>query len=230
MRYIGSKLKLIGFIKEVVAKYCGEDISDKVFCDLFAGTGIVGRSFSPIVKKVIANDLEYYSYIANKVGLEGYDEKTVKNVVNKLNEINGNPLLPFAQAYADGGSCGRMFYTAENGAKIASAREFLSLIEDMLDGRDFRAALLSIIDGSDAVANTTSVYGAFLKAFKPSALCPVQFKMPLVSERVSADNDVYQENANDLVKRISGDILYLDPPRSEDPLNPNLFQLYLSGP
>ena len=212
MRYIGSKLKLIGFIEEVVKKYCGEDISDKVFCDLFAGTGIVGRSFSPLVKKVIANDLEYYSYIANKVGLEGYDKKTVERILAKFTKIEGNPDLPFAQAYAYGGSKGRMFYTAENGAKIAAVREYLEFIRDILDEKDFNAALLSIIDGSDAVANTTSVYGAFLKSFKPSALAQVAFKLPTTIENTQQENEIYQENANELIKSINGDILYLDPP------------------
>ena len=212
MRYIGSKLKLIGFIKETVWKYCGEDISDKVFCDLFAGTGIVGRSFAPLVKKVIANDLEYYSYIANKVGLEGYDRKTVERILAKFTKIEGNPNLPFAQAYAYGGSKGRMFYTTENGAKIAAVREYLEFIRDILDEKDFNAALLSIIDGSDAVANTTSVYGAFLKSFKPSALAQVVFKLPTTIENTQQENEIYQENANELIKSINGDILYLDPP------------------
>ena len=212
MRYIGSKLKLIDFIKGVVKKYCGEDISDKVFCDLFAGTGIVGRSFSPLVKRVIANDLEYYSYIANKVALEGYSKKTVERILAKFAKIEGNPNLPFAQAYSDGGSKGRMFYTAENGSKIAAVRDYLDFVKDILDEKDFNAALLSIIDGSDAVANTTSVYGAFLKSFRPSALSPIVFKLPATIENEQQENIVYQENANDLIKSISGDILYLDPP------------------
>lgn len=212
MRYIGSKLKLIYFIKEVIQKYCGEDLSDKVFCDLFAGTGIVGRSFSPFVRKVIANDLEFYSYIANKVALEGYDWETVERVIRKLNSIEGDSSLPFAQAYADGGSKGRMFYSAENGAKIAAAREFLEYVKDILDEKDYNAALISIIDGSDSVSNTTGVYGAFLKTLKPSALAPVVFKMPVSIENTNQENEIYQENANELIKRIEGDILYLDPP------------------
>ena len=212
MRYIGSKLKLIDFIKEVIQKYCGENISDKVFCDLFAGTGVVGRSFSPLVKKVIANDLEFYSYIANKVGLEGYNKESVERIIKKLRTLEGDSNLPFAQAYADGGKKHRKFYTAENGAKIAAARQYLDLVEDILDEKDFRAALLSVIDGSDAVANTTSVYGAFLKEFKPSALAPVQFKLPKATEKEGQENEVYQENANELIKNIKGDILYLDPP------------------
>ena len=66
MNYIGSKLSLLPFINQIIGELVGKDLSDKVFCDLFAGTGIVGRSFKNKVKKVIANDWEYYSYVINR--------------------------------------------------------------------------------------------------------------------------------------------------------------------
>ena len=66
MNYIGSKYKLSDFIQTSVRKVAGEDLSALVFCDLFAGTGTVGRTFKPMVKKVISNDVEFYSYVLNK--------------------------------------------------------------------------------------------------------------------------------------------------------------------
>nr|MBL0687412.1 DNA adenine methylase [Sulfurospirillum sp.] len=45
MNYIGSKLKLSSWIQKEVKKVVGDDLSQKVFCDMFAGTGIVGRTF-----------------------------------------------------------------------------------------------------------------------------------------------------------------------------------------
>ena len=38
--------------------------------DIFAGTGIVGKTFKTSVKKVISNDVEYYSYVLNKNYIE----------------------------------------------------------------------------------------------------------------------------------------------------------------
>ena len=52
MNYIGSKYKLSDFISSSVKSIVGEDLSDKIFCDLFAGTGVVGRNFKKEVKKV----------------------------------------------------------------------------------------------------------------------------------------------------------------------------------
>jgi adenine-specific DNA-methyltransferase len=48
MNYIGSKLSLLEFLEESINKVAGR--SCDTFCDLFAGTGIVGRYFK---KKVI---------------------------------------------------------------------------------------------------------------------------------------------------------------------------------
>ncbi len=62
MNYIGSKFKLSNWIRDEICKVVGNDLSQKIFCDIFAGTGIVGRTFKTSVKKIIANDIEPYSY------------------------------------------------------------------------------------------------------------------------------------------------------------------------
>ncbi|WP_432264854.1 DNA adenine methylase [Campylobacter gastrosuis] len=48
MNYIGSKLSLLSFLDESINLVVG-DLSDKIFCDIFAGTG----DFKNRVKKVI---------------------------------------------------------------------------------------------------------------------------------------------------------------------------------
>ena len=89
MNYIGSKLKLCQeFIPKTIKSVCGEDLSNKVFCDLFAGTGIVGRTFKTLVKKVISNDIEYYSYVINKNYIENHTEIPQKNdYIEELNNL-----------------------------------------------------------------------------------------------------------------------------------------------
>lgn len=71
--------------------------------------------------------------------------------------------------------------------------------------------LASLLESSDKVANTASVYGAFLKNLKKSAqkklvLTPAEFDFN--------DNEhlVFQQDANELIRQIEGNILYLDPP------------------
>ena len=43
MNYIGSKLSLLEFLEESINKVVDKDCD--TFCDLFAGTGIVGSYF-----------------------------------------------------------------------------------------------------------------------------------------------------------------------------------------
>ena len=42
MNYIGSKYSLRDFIDNTIKKVVGDNPADMVFCDLFAGTCIVG--------------------------------------------------------------------------------------------------------------------------------------------------------------------------------------------
>ena len=71
--------------------------------------------------------------------------------------------------------------------------------------------MASLIESADKVANTASVYGAFLKNIKTSALKPLVLEAAKfeISDNV---HDVYQLDANELIRKIDGDILYLDPP------------------
>lgn len=215
MRYIGSKLRLINFIRETVEKHCGKDLHDKVFCDIFAGTGAVGRSFSPLVKKVIANDLEKYSYIANYVQLKGYDEEVFRNFMHLVslnaNECVGNNRNLF-EAYAEGGSSNRLFFSKNNGLVIQAARNMLSEYSRFLNYKNYLAILYSIIDGADKVANTMSTYGMFASKLKENSLKDVSFELPKKAENAGDQNEVYMSDANELIREIEGDILYLDPP------------------
>lgn len=212
MRYIGSKFKLINYISNTVKKYCGENISELIFCDLFSGTGVVGKNFSPIVKYVIANDLEYYSYIANSCVLKGFDENTVNKIISHCNEIEPKYYGDIFDSYAEGGKCGRMYFTKENGGKLESARYYLSLIKDIISEDDYNAVLYSLISAADKIANTASTYGAFLKEFNPSAKKQIIFETPDFAKGCLSNNKVYNDDANNLIKQIKGDILYIDPP------------------
>ena len=56
-RYLGNKRKLLGFIEDVVSEKCGPI---KSFCDIFAGTGVVGERFN---NQAIKMGIIYNSYI-----------------------------------------------------------------------------------------------------------------------------------------------------------------------
>ena len=212
MNYIGSKNKLSGFIDKVVNSCVGDDLSDKVFCDLFAGTGCVGNNFKSRVKTVISNDLEYYSYVLNRNSIEN-----VTNLENSMDYIMKlNILTPIEgfifDNYCSGGDTDRLYFSDSNGKKIDSVRQQIERWKkDGMSDDLYYHLLASLLESADKVANTASVYGAYLKKLKKSA----QKEMIIVPAKFTKggiNNKVYNCNSNDLINDISGDILYLDPP------------------
>src|SRR5215813_4094304 len=68
MNYIGSKHSLLPFIEKIFLKIRDNQVT--TFCDIFAGTGAVGRHFKQLGLRVIANDFQYYAYALNKAYIE----------------------------------------------------------------------------------------------------------------------------------------------------------------
>jgi adenine-specific DNA-methyltransferase len=189
-------------------------LSEKVFCDIFAGTGIVGRTFKGKVKKVISNDLEHYSYILNKNYIENID--TISDSKALIDELNTLPLIDngfIYQHYCMGSGSQRQYFSDENGKKIDTIRTKLNLwkSEQKIDEQVYHFLLASLIESADKVANTASVYGAFLKHIKKSADKPLLLEAANFKED-NNQHEVYNSDSNILIKEISGDILYLDPP------------------
>jgi len=214
LNYIGSKFKLSSWLLNKISHTVNGNLQDKTFCDIFAGTGIVGRTFKNKVKKVISNDIEHYSYILNK----NYIENKIKipNSESLLSELNSLPLCKngfIFKNYCIGSGSNRQYFTDHNGKKIDTIRikieEWKS--SKKINKKTYYFLLASLLESADKVANTASVYGAFLKHIKKSAqknliLEPADFIESKNSHKV------FNEDSNTLIRKISGDILYLDPP------------------
>ncbi|GAA7738601.1 DNA adenine methylase [Helicobacter pylori] len=212
MNYIGSKYKLIPFIKENIHAVVGNDLSGAIFCDLFAGTGIVGRAFKKAVNKVISNDLEYYSFVLNQNYIGNIQEiHNQEELIDRLNSVALKKGFIYSH-YSLGGSS-RQYFSETNAQKIDAMRlkiEELKLSQN-IDNCAYYFLLASLLESADKVANTASVYGAFLKRLKKSAQKELILKGAHFDVSLNA-NEVYQQDASELIGKISGDILYLDPP------------------
>ena len=212
MNYIGSKYKLSSWIKSTILNVVG-DVKDKIFCDIFAGTGIIGRTFKKDVKKIIANDIEYYSYILNKNYIQNH--KPLSRANDLIKELNSLPPKEgfIYKNYCLGSGSNRQYFSDNNGKKIDATRDKIKkwAKEKYINKNEYFFLLASLIESADKVANTASVYGAFLKHLKKSAQKKLILE-PALFEINDNKHFVFQKDSNLLIKKISGDILYLDPP------------------
>jgi len=239
MNYIGSKLSLLSFIEESIEQIAG-DVKNKVFCDLFAGTGVVGLHYKKKDCKIIANDLQYYSYVLNKhlIGnhkvllFEGLlkeipDLKSIQNEERKnivcdfLNCLNGKEGFIYKN-YCPNENNDRLYFTPENGKKCDAIRDKIDewFKESKINENEYFFLLASLLESIDKKANTASVYGAYLKEFKNSAKQSIVLN-PLPIYENDYNHNIYNLDANTLIKDISCDILYLDPPYNNRQYAPN---------
>lgn len=205
-RYLGSKAKLLDFIKETVEKECGEISS---FIDLFAGTGNVASIFNKPNIKVIVNDLlvsNYYSYCA-WFGNDDYNSEKVKDIIlsyNNLNVIEDNYFsINFANTY----------FSLDNSRKIGHIRQS---IEDKyqlgdINKREYAILITALLYAMDRIANTVGHYDAYrLHGELNKEFTMLELDIP--KQNINSKNEIYREDANQLIKKITADIVYIDPP------------------
>ncbi|MBC6414286.1 MAG: DNA adenine methylase [Chromatiales bacterium] len=233
MNYIGSKLSLLQFledsIKEVVGKKCN------TFCDLFAGSGVVGSHFKRNGYRVIANDIQYYSYVLNRHYIGTHKPLEFASLVEQLTELKHTATAQrkdfvcdylsnlagvegfIYENYCLGGSKAkkhpRLYFSDENGMRCDAIRQKIEYwkTQHFISDDEYYFLIASLIESIDRYANTASVYGAFLKKLKKTAqqrlvLRPAE---PIINDQV---HKVFNEDINEVVAKVQGDILYLDPP------------------
>lgn len=236
MNYIGSKLSLLEFLEESINKVVDKNCN--TFCDLFAGTGIVGLYFKKKGYKVVANDIQYYSFVLNKQYIENHQHlefKKLSKILPKLNDIkiserknficdylsNLNGVEGFIyKNYCLGGTknqeFNRQYFSDENGMKCDAIRMEIEKWKKnkSITDNEYYFLLATLIETIDKRANTASVYGAFLKHLKKTAQIPLVLK-PAELIINNHEHEVFNEDINKLVGKINGDILYLDPPYNQ---------------
>ena len=97
-------------------------MKDKVFCDLFAGTGVIGRTFKTESKKIIANDIEFYSYVLNQNYIGNHEEIEWRELVDELDNLEIVEGFIYKN-YCLGSGSRRQYFSDENGKKIDAIRQ-----------------------------------------------------------------------------------------------------------
>lgn len=236
MNYIWSKLSLLQFIEN----WINSIVSDKnyVFSDLFAWTWIVGRYFKEKWHKIIANDMQYYSYVLNRNYIWNHKKLEFNRLIWELKELENIDVLKrkdfvceylnnlpwkkwfIYKNYSLGGTkwseFERQYFSDENASKCDGIRTKIEKWkkEEKINENEYYFLLASLVESTDKVANTASVYGAFLKQLKKSALKPLILK-PADYFLNDHEHDVHNKDINELIKTTSHEVVYLDPPYNE---------------
>ena len=217
MNYIGSKFTLSSFLEESIKETLKENnskpLSENIFCDLFTGTAAVSKIFKNQVNKIIANDKEYYSFVLAKNYIGNNKILKRKNqLIDLLNNLKPIKSKIFIN-YAPSGGNERQYFSDYNAMKIDAIR--LKIEEwknnQFINDNEYFFLLASLLESADKVANTASVYGAFLKHIKKSAQKEIILK-PTEFDCGNTKSLIFNEDANNIITKIKGDILYLDPP------------------
>lgn len=200
-RYLGNKAGVLDLIDEVLQS---EAITFDSFCDIFAGTGTVGHYFNSPSVRIISNDLLYSNYITLYAWLspENCNMEKVEKAIDDLNVLEPKDDNYVSQHFGDA------YFSYENAIKIGVVRE---AIEEMTVSLKEKAILLSsLLYAMDRVANTVGHYDAYRANM--DSLKPLELRLPNTEYSKNTGNQIFNEDANSLVRRIKCDVLYLDPP------------------
>lgn len=239
MQYIGNKQSLVSTIHELMKKHNIEgDTFCDVFAgthsvgNYFKEQGFTVHSndwqhYSYIFGKALIENTEvpkFETLLHSDFGqeiLKANEETLVEptnyeKVLGYLNSLEGIEGF-FYFNYCPGGTVDqehqRMYFSDENGKKFDQIRTLIQEWKNtnLVNEMEFYILLGSLMKAMDAVSNTTSVYGAFLKKIKGAAARPMKLK-PMELNLKGDNHKAYCNDANLIVDTVEADIFYLDPP------------------
>lgn len=202
-RYIGCKQKLISWIFDLIQQNT-ENINTAT--DIFAGTGVITKKMLQLYPKVIMNDILYSNNIIYKAFFEDLDwnrEKITKKI-SEYNQLDPNEISDNYFSINYGGK-----YFDYNESKIIGyIRDDIQNIKSELNEKEYAILLSTLIYNIDRTANTLGHFEAYIK--KP--IKPTKLKLKLIDVQRFSNLKIYQEDSNELAKKIKSDLVYIDPP------------------
>jgi adenine-specific DNA-methyltransferase len=202
-RYLGNKYKLLPFIKKVAARECG---TVNTVADIFSGTGSAASVFAG--KKVILNDILYSNYICNFAwfGALPFSREKVTELIIYYNKADASGSNYMTENFSG------TYFSRENCAKIGFIREDIErrFKSGVINGRERALLITSLIYAMDKIANTCGHYDAYRKN---APLCKkLVLRVPVPPEPSNPGNLCLNMDANELVRHIEADLVYIDPP------------------
>ena len=212
VKYAGSKLKLLPYILQLIKK-----VDAKTILDGFSGTTRVSQALAKSGYQVLSNDIAVWSevfgacYLLNKKTRSEYQGliehlNAVKPVEGWFTEHYGGQPNGGCAVQADGL---KKPWQVRNTRKLDAIREEIERLS--LSAVDKAVALTSLIFALDEVDSTLGHYVSYLQDWSPRSYNELFLQVPnvFVTEK---SHQVFRRDIFDLVKDISVDLAYFDPP------------------
>lgn len=216
MRYLGNKESIVSEIKILL-----DDLNllneNYIFFDAFCGAGSVANSLKDNYKIILNDNLKLaVTYSTGRI-LKGHCSfnKLGFDPITFLNSSSDTFEGFISKNYSPKLS-GRMYFSDANSGRIDYFRKQIDdwFSDYLIDENERDYLLACLLESVSKVANVAGVYGAYLKHWDPRALKKIRFIEVEGSQANSKPNLLKACNQNliELIENTESDILYLDPP------------------
>jgi adenine-specific DNA-methyltransferase len=205
IKYIGSKRALLPEIAGAVRALLPE--GGRVV-DLFSGSARVGHALKRAGYEVWANDHNAYAHTLATAYVQADRERLAARAEAVLAELR--TVTPEAGWFTRTFCEEARFFHPENGARIDAMRGRIAAmgLEPELEA----VVLTSLMEAADRVDSTAGVQMAYMKAWAPRALKPLELRLP---ELLPGAGRATCADAVEIASEVQADLVYLDPPYNQ---------------
>ena len=219
MRYLGSKESLTEPIIQLLMDK-GILRRNLVFFDGFCGMGSVSDAIKASYDHIVINDSLKCSSTFTLGKLYANECSFNSLGFDPFDYLNSNKTTRkgfIYQNYSPGGS-DRMYFSAENAGRIDYFRYQIESwkSQELLTTKEYAYLLACLMESVSDVSNTAGVYGAFLKHWDSRALKDIIFSRIDSKKGRCSIIDKYNDKIENIIANIDCDILYLDPPYTQN--------------
>jgi len=220
MRFIGNKELIVDEIRDLLDKKGLLEKTPRLkLFDAFCGTGAVSNSLKDSFDLVV-NDMLNWCVTYTKGRITSKNCGFKKLGFDPFDFLNSNKQIKkgfFYKNYSPGGSK-RMYFSTENAGRIDYFRASIEKWKRdcLIDDNEYSYLLASLIESISFVSNTAGVYGAFLKHWDPRSKKTILFKRVESKDSEYVGFKCYNDKIENIIDKIDCDILYLDPPYTQN--------------
>lgn len=218
MRYLGNKESILTEISDLLESQ-GLLKDRYIFFDAFCGSGSVSDYFKSYYDIIINDNLTWSVKYAkgrvcaptctfDKLGFDPFEYLNANE-----NTVQGFMYRNYAPTES-----ARMYFTPENAGRIDYFRKQIEAWknDNLLSEKEYCYLIACLIESVSDVSNTAGVYGAFLKKWDSRATKRIVFSKVDFRPDEYKSIRTYNAKIEDIIEEVECDILYLDPPYTQN--------------